>query len=201
MALFQFQYGGHTSEGETFNFSFWINSAITVQQASVHALDWLNAFWTGGYDGFVTAQVGVDSIATREITQATGEQIRLNEQVVNLVGVAVGANMPADVALVVSLRTELANRRGRGRFYLPQPAASAGDLTGRLSNAAQTAILAAVTSAFNAIIPPTQPVVYSRTGRSFEPVTSFNIGNLFDTQRRRENKLLEARASALMPGA
>ena len=44
-----------------------------------------------------------------------------------------------------------------------------------------------------------RPVIYSRTGRSFVNITSFDIGDLFDTQRRRENKLLEARSTSAMP--
>jgi hypothetical protein len=44
-----------------------------------------------------------------------------------------------------------------------------------------------------------RPVVYSRAARSVQNITSFNVGDLFDTQRRRENKLLEARTTTAMP--
>lgn len=199
MPLFQLQYAGHTDEGETWNFSWWADSTGTVDTVAVVANDWLNAFWTGGYDGLCTAGVGVDQINTREIIQGTGQQIRLVQQSSALSGVATGNSFPADVSIVVSLRTLLANRSGRGRFYLPQPAVSTGTAGGRLTSAAQTALMAALLSGFTAASPQVQPVVYSRTLRTFEAITTFNVGDLFDTQRRRENKLLEARVSNAMP--
>ena len=44
-----------------------------------------------------------------------------------------------------------------------------------------------------------RPVLYSRTDRLLRNIVSFNIGDLFDTQRRRENKVLETRVSAAIP--
>lgn len=43
------------------------------------------------------------------------------------------------------------------------------------------------------------PVVYSRVNRATQAITTFNIGNLFDTQRRRENAITESRTTGLMP--
>lgn len=199
MPLFQNQYVGHTDSGETWIFSFWTNTGETIDSMNSLGVSWINTFWTGGYDAFCTAGVGVDQVNTREIIPGDGGQVRLRQAPVALSGVATGDSMPADVAIVVSLRTDLANRRGRGRFYLPQPAESTGTTDGRIAQATIDGIISALTAAWSAITPATEPVVYSRTNRSFEVVQRFNIGDLYDTQRRRENKLVEARTGADVP--
>lgn len=199
MPLFQNQYVGHTASGETWMFSFWTNTGETIDSMHSLGVSWINTFWVGGYDALTTAAVGVDQVFTREIVPGTGGQIRVRESIVSLDGVAAGDALSADQCIVVSLRTDLANRRGRGRFYLPQPAESTSTVEGRISSATITALLSALAAAWNAITPITEPVVYSRTNRSFEVVQRYNVGDLYDTQRRRENKLVEARQSADMP--
>lgn len=107
--------------------------------------------------------------------------------------------MPADVALVVSLRTSLANRRGRGRFYLPQPAALTLTAAGRYDPALQQELVDALEFAWNGYTSVGDPVVYSRVNRSVQDITSFDVGDLFDSQRRRENALSESRITSAMP--
>jgi hypothetical protein len=104
------------------------------------------------------------------------------------------------VAIVVSLRSPVANRTGRGRFYLPQPTTNALTAVGRLDETAQSTIVDALTAAWTqANAAGENPVIYSRTQRATREITSFNVGDLFDTQRRRENALTENRVSAPMP--
>lgn len=130
---------------------------------------------------------------------ATGQQQELAEDGVTLVGTAAAPALPADVAIVASLRTNLANRRGRGRFYLPQPAASTLGPTGRMLPGLNSTVADALESAWTGFASVGSPVVYSRTNRTTQVITSFNVGDLFDTQRRRENSLVEARSSRAMP--
>lgn len=199
MPLFQNQYVGQTTEGETWIFSWWGDSSDSIDAVHQSSIDWINTFWVGGYDAFVVPDVQVTAVNTREITVSDGGQVRLRESAVSLVGASTGATLGADVAIVVSLRTDLANRRGRGRFYLPQPADNTISIEGRVAASAVTGIISALTAAWNGSSATQTPVVYSRTGRQTNEVVTFNIGDLLDTQRRRENKLVESRTSASMP--
>lgn len=201
MPLYQNQYTGQTVEGETWMFSWWGESASAIDTVHPTSVDWINTFWTGGYDAFCTAGVQVTGVNTREIVQGTGRQVRLRQSAVSLVGASVGATLGADVCIVVSLRTDLANRSGRGRFYLPQPADNTVSVEGRIAASAVTGIVSALTAAWTGVTTVQTPVVYSRVSAAVNEVESFDIGDLFDTQRRRENKLLEARSGAAMPGA
>lgn len=205
MPLYQHRFSGHTASNETFMYTWWANSIRSIADAQTAALAWNALLWGGatagnGYEDHVTTNVGVDSVTTVLIDPLTGLQTSRVDTAQNLDGVVVGNPMPADVALVISLRSVLANRRGRGRFYLPQPGVVnltadgrvVADLVSDLS-----ASLAAAWASYNTT--NDRPVIYSRAGRSFVNITSFNVGDLFDTQRRRENKLLEARTTTNMP--
>jgi hypothetical protein len=205
MPLYQHRFSGNTSSNETFMYTWWANSIRSLADAHAAAIAWNALVWNGasagnGYKDHVTANVGMANVTTVTITQLTGLQTARLDSAQVIPGVAAGPPFPADVALVVSLRTVLANRQGRGRFYLPQPAASQATATGRVLADLITdlgASLAAAWTGYNTA--NDRPVIYSRTSRQITNISSFNIGDLFDTQRRRENKLLEARTVTAMP--
>lgn len=204
MPLYQHRFIGHCAAGDEFVFSWWSNTAVSIDTSQGNAVAWAEALWQGspagsGWASMTTPDVGLDRITTGEITTATGQQQALRETVTNLVGTAVGDAMPAEVALVVSLRTPLANRRGRGRFYLPQPAASTLAVDGRLDPAQQATLADSLAAAWAAANGAGEvPVVYSRTGREVQAITSFDVGDVFDVQTRRQNSLTQQRTSRAM---
>jgi len=205
MALYQHRFIGHTADGDNWLYSWWATSNRTLVDAQAAAVAWNAALWAGavagsGLEDHVTAEVGNDSVTTVTIDVLTGLQsARLDTaQVIN--GVAVGNALPADVALVVSLRTANTGGRNRGRFYLPQPAASEVTVNGRVTADFVADVLASAEAAWTAYNTATDiPVVYSRASRVTNPITTFDIGNLYDTQRGRESSQLEARTSEVMP--
>lgn len=200
MALFAQKFGGTVATGESYSFGFYATSSSTLSQVHAAALQWLSDFWDGpggtnGYGSLVTSGVTATEVRTALITESTGLQTQLAEDVVSYAGTAVGSALPADVAITVSLRTQLANRSGRGRFYLPQPAQSTSTASGRIATAAVTAIIGALEPAWATYGGWAVPVIYSRTMRATQEITSFNVGDLYDTQRRRENKVPETRTT------
>lgn len=205
MPLFQHRFMGALPAGDEFSFSWWNDTSLTIDTAHGNAVTWANDFWNGvgagtGYAPLATAGVVLQRITTGEITPLTGQQQALRETSVAHAGTAVGNALPGDVCIVVSLRTPLANRSGRGRFYLPQPAASTLAADGRIAAASVTALNTALFDAWTVSNGAgSNPVVYSRTLRSSTAITTFNVGDLFDTQRRRENALTEVRQSQVMP--
>lgn len=205
MPLYQHRFQGHCAGGDIFVFSWWSETSVSIDTSQSNAVTWLSNFMNGsagnnGYEAYCTPSVGFERVTTGEITPATGQQQALRETIVNTVGTAAGAALPAEVALVVSLRSALANRTGRGRFYLPQPAAASLDTDGSLLAAAQAAIVAALSFAWTASNAAGEnPVVYSRTAKATREITTFNVGDLFDIQKRRQNSLTQQRSSANMP--
>ena len=204
MALYQNRFIGTLPEGDTFTFSWWTDSTQDLATVQAGNVQWAQDLWAGATDGegledLLPSSCVLTTVRTGLITQETGQQQAVDEDTVNLPGVATGNSLPNDVALVVSLRTNLANRRGRGRFYLPSLVATTLTAAGRLDPTAQQNIVDSLANAWNGYTGVGDPVVYSRTQRTIEDVISFDVGDLFDTQRRRENKVSQSRISAPMP--
>jgi len=204
MALYQNRFIGTLPEGDTFTFSWWTDSTQDLATVQAGNVQWAQDLWAGASSGaglqdLLPSSCVLTTVRTGLITQETGQQQAVDEDTVNLPGVATGNSLPNDVALVVSLRTNLANRRGRGRFYLPSLVATTLTAAGRLDPTAQQNIVDSLANAWNGYTGVGDPVVYSRTQRTIEDVISFDVGDLFDTQRRRENKVSQSRISAQMP--
>lgn len=125
-----------------------------------------------------------------------------------------GSSMPPfQVAAAVTLHTEADLGRVKGRFYLPLPSMSMS-FDGRWSQAATETLEASVQTFLNNI--NNQPgldvleghVVVASGGRrndngtvkleqGLHPVVGVSVGRVPDTQRRRRNKLAEARGDVL----
>lgn len=113
------------------------------------------------------------------------------------------AYKPAQIALVVSLRSNSALASGRGRLYVPATGVPMDSATLRLSPTTTLAVanamktyLTAVCDAAKAQLTPVSLVqfgisVYSPTKKTLTPVTSLRVGNVLDTQRRRRDSLME----------
>lgn len=205
MPLYQHRFIGNLASGDTFSFSWWSDNSLTIDSSHGNAITWAETLWNGqdtlpGYATLCSADVSIQRITTGEISPLTGQQQTLRESNVNIPGTSESSALPADVAIVVSLRSPVANRTGRGRFYLPQPTTNALTAVGRLDETAQNTIVDALLAAWTqANAAGENPVIYSRTQRATREINSFNVGDLFDTQRRRENALTENRVSAPMP--
>lgn len=126
-------------------------------------------------------------------------QVAYERAVVPVGGSSAAENLPTEVAVCASLKTALSSRRTRGRVFLPNPTVTCVTAAGRLTTVAQTDFvdaLAAYLTTFNADGDPMRSCVVSETGQLLTPVTSVNVGDVFDVQRRRRDALLEVRADA-----
>lgn len=205
MPLYRHRFVGICAAGDEWSYQWYADSIRAIDAAHAAAIVWQQGVWLGatannGWRDHVAVNVFTSSVITAQINVADGKQLLRRETGLTIAGVSAGNSLPADVALVVSLRTDLPQRTGRGRFYMPQPAASSLTLDGRVAADVVNDLDASLTAAwagYNTGVD--RPVVYSPTFRVTRPITSYNIGDLFDTQRRRENKVKEVRLTHVMP--
>jgi hypothetical protein len=67
-------------------------------------------------------------------------------------------------------------------------------VAGRLVVADQTRIATAAQKALQSLATAGYiPIIYHRTTRTFDPIVSVDVGDVWDTQRRRRDKLIETR--------
>lgn len=198
MALFRHTVRG-TTPGESWSFGVYTTGDGSIQSAQSAFTDAVTSMWTGNLDAVITADVVATELSTASIASASGTQLLRVTEDVTLPGVATGEMLPFQCATSVSWTADLATRAGRGRIYLPPLAASTLD-AGRLSNDAVVVIAGAANDFWSGLdTGGLALVLYGRTTHTTNAVTGGNVGNVIDTQRRRRNKLIEARTALTAP--
>lgn len=194
---------GHLPGGETFNFGVHVSgvagAADDVLTAWTTALGQLMTHDSGlgnTLQSHISSQVGIDDATVAELDPSSGRQITKVMAAATHAGTNVGEPLPPQVAAAVSLRTGLATKSGRGRMYLP-PLAVGAALGGEMITAAQEAIVGGAQTALTTMgTAGFAAVIYHRELLGGTLVVRIDVGNIFDTQRRRRNKLVESRLSA-----
>ena len=106
------------------------------------------------------------------------------------------APCPPQLAVAVTVRTALAGRSDRGRFYLPPVTVNDVSSVGRVGGTVPLDLVTSVGTAIDAgkaAGTDSHLVVYSRKLRDTHTAIRVEVGDVFDTQRRRRDKLVEAR--------
>jgi hypothetical protein len=142
----------------------------------------------------VTNNINSTRLTVRDVKPGTGALVERNYAAVT--GGSGGDPLPPQDACVFSLRTTLAGRSFRGRFYLPS-LQETGQSSGKFDSS-QLAILQAVAANLLAVFGPTgtdtkwQLVVISREAAGVPrvppigtPVTTILVRDIVYTQRRR----------------
>lgn len=194
MALYRHTVSG-TFPGETWSFGLHTTGTVTVTAAQVAWTAAFGQFWDA-VDQTMATEVEVTETATADLDQATGKQITRVATPSALAGTSAAESLPFQCAPAVSLRSNLATRAGRGRFYAPSLAVDqiAG---GKMVVAAQNALLAGTTAMIGSLTAAgLNAVLYSRTTHTTQEIVRADVGDVIDTQRRRRNKLIEQRVSA-----
>jgi len=191
---------GHTPGEEwTFGVHFVgspasLGDAVTSWHTAVNLL-WTTVGTATTLQGYTSVVVGIDDVAVAELDDGTGRQVSKEMTALSLVGTALGETLPPQVSGCVSTRTALATKAGRGRFYLWPFSVDAVN-NGRLDSD----VVATMAEAAQAMLQSMdgdglQPVVFHRNLVTTTNITRIDVGNVFDTQRRRRNQLVEVRTS------
>ncbi len=223
MTIYRHTYSGSLPQGDTFQYGWWSNSSLNVTDANTAALAWAASLWqTGGAgsgckayfaSGVVHALVRTAGMSispsgsARKDGKPSFKTVSVATGAFTQAGTAVGDSNPQTSALVVYFKTTDASKHGRGRMYLPTIAAFATAANGSLTTGAQTEIVADLHSAFTgAIAAGLQPVCFVQQSGKYDTlqgsavnIASFGISTTLGTQRRRTNKVVQARSSRTMP--
>nr|CRY97176.1 hypothetical protein [uncultured prokaryote] len=195
MPLFRHVASG-ASPGEQWTFTLHTTGAGDLTSAQATWESATAALWVDQLDALISTDVVMTEVTTASLDEGTGGQISRLGTGVDYPGVSESEMLPFQCALVISTRSALATRSGRGRFYLP-PIAEGNTVGGRLSSTAQAAVVTAGSQFFAALATGgLEPVILNRSTLAQTTITQFDVGDIIDTQRRRRNGLIEARTTA-----
>jgi hypothetical protein len=184
-----------TYTGESWSFGVHTSGNASLAAAQAAWMSGITAFFSVAYRATLCTDVAAIEATTVELNPTTGKQLTGLTDPRTDVGTNAGECLPFQCAPVVSLRTATLSRAGRGRFYAPSLAVdqvAAGRMTtaarDTLADAAED-LVQGLTSAGGTL------VIYHRASGTTTPVTSLDVGDVIDTQRRRRNKLVENRVT------
>lgn len=204
MAFYRGTIKGHLEGGEIFNCTIHFDQVTGQAATGASALaDAVTLMWSGtntpagNITALYPAAIGVDSVVMDELDDA-GRNVAQGRTSLALVGTGTDEPLPPQNAMVVSLRSNTPTRAGRGRFFLPSPVVTTV-IDQRLDSAAQTDVLNGALAMLNHMSGlGFTPVIRHRFDTTVTEVVTIDVGDVFDTQRRRRNKLVETRVSATL---
>lgn len=194
-----FVISGSNPGGEAFAFGYWIGIRSGLPVGGLDS----QALWST-FRTELLNHMGPDQVITDYDTYAYsgGALVEHDHESVNHPGVDTTGALPLQVACVLTMRSDVLTRSGRGRLYLPTSGFSIMGGSGHLfaSSVVNSLVdkFAAWLSTYSAT--GADPVVVSRTHGVMHTITSVDADLVPDTQRRRRNKLTSARHSAPVSG-
>lgn len=189
------------STGENAANVFWLTGAgdFTVQSDADFVTTKVNA-WFNSLTALYISGTKLQGVRVDQVNPSTGKvMFGFDGTPSGSTGNGGATALPTECSIVVSLRTALAGPSKRGRIYLPTFAASHLTSDGRLASLDRDSVATATQTMFQALLhgPSVQftPVVYSRHLRTTQAITSVSVGDVFDVQRSRRNRLIEGRST------
>jgi hypothetical protein len=201
MGLYRNVVTGHEA-GESFTFTFsTFNAAGTVAGAAAALHTAIGLLWNGvatpadSIKQLIPTVCGIDQCFAVEISALDGKQLGKVVNAEALVGTNANGPLPPQCSCVVSLRSAVFTKAGRGRFYLPTFATDKVS-GGRILAAAVTQVATAAQKMVQSLNGAGYTVcIYHRQTKTHDNVVTVDVGDVFDTQRRRRDKLIEVRTS------
>ena len=211
MAIYRCRIRGHSASILEWSWGLHVSS-VTGNAAVLSAAvaDAFSDYWNGVPAGtnavktlYDIATVA-DDVIVDELDSAMVHNIQQGITSLVLAGTGAGEPLPPNVAVVMSKTSDLPTRSGRGRAYAPPPTVDSMN-SGKMASAS-VAIFANAWKNFMSNLS-------TAAGGAYEPViahpnflpgpfTPFNqvrVGDVFDTQRRRRNKLKEVYTTLSFP--
>lgn len=202
MSIYRCTIQGHLPDGEIWNTTLHIDHTGGSGAGLITAISTgITKMWQGpptpanSIQQLVPTTVGIDGFILDEL-DGSGHNLAQFVTSLPLVGTNASEMLPHEVSVAVSTRTANPTRSGRGRGFLC-PFGVDQIVGGLLDSTAQGQVLRAYASMITEIntVAVGGVGVYHRRSNATDPITTVDVGNVPDVQRRRRNAFPETRLS------
>jgi hypothetical protein len=185
--------------GDIYQFGFMLQSDDGVSNvADQVAGAFTTAYGTTQRADFNTG-VTFDDVLVQELSAGSGAVVDAAVAAIGTAGTASVGMLPPQASMCVSVLPVTGIHRGR--FYLPPMNQGATTTAGRIGSSKVTTHGNAWQAFFNDIGGDTAPSrlgIWRSTTNAYVASKGISIGDVWDTQRRRRNKLIEVRTEFLV---
>lgn len=183
---------GPGSAGDVWNCTMHSSGAGSL--ATTHAAwqTFVQAIFTNSLQALWATPTSITGLATVTLDPVTGKQTSATSSGVALAGTSVGAQLSPRDCIVLSKRTVVPTKAGRGRMYLPAPSGSNLSSTGLLIGTTAQNIANAIGTALTTFKATSQPVVYHKATKTVDNITYVAVGQIIGSQSRRTNRVFNA---------
>jgi hypothetical protein len=201
MTLYRHRIAGPGSAGDTWNTRFHSNGAASLAAVHTAFQTFVTAVMTNALAAMWPNEFSITELTTDQLDGVTGKNVAQTKSAVSLVGTGTGATPSPRDCLLVSLRTAVPTKAGRGRMYWLAPDSTHTTPTGLLNSTDATSLSNAFGNALTTFKVTSQPVIaHIKRGSvpTFDSITQVWISTTFANQRRRTNKVLTSYASKVV---
>jgi hypothetical protein len=198
MATYLVRLSGALPGGEIWTSGVHCEGAGSLSDLISPVDDLVDTLWNGdgtvdGIGGYYPSTVTLTSAVAYSLAPATGLATgRIDSGYLNA-GTVIDDPLPQEVAVVATLRTAGVGPAARGRMYLPGPVVGNVTALGRLDAAVRLGMCGSLAAALRVLVAASfTPVLFTKAVAN-RPITVVDVGDVFDAQRRRRDKLVEVR--------
>jgi hypothetical protein len=202
MSIYYVRFTGALPGGETWNTGVHLAGGGDVDEVIALGVDMSDELWGATVADpirvFYPSGITLSSVVAYELSPVTGKATSRREATTTHVGASLAVPLPQEVAVCCTLRTITPGPGGRGRMYLPGPVVDEVTALGRLEGTTRDAFADAVAAALGVAVAGGHPPVLFTPSTPDREIVSVDVGDVFDAQRRRRDKLVEACTSVAL---
>ena len=190
---------GTFSTGDIWETTMHSNSANAIGPVQTAWNTAVNNFLTGTVQAMWPTDTTCTGTKTYSLDPLTGKYTAVASSTLAITGTGAGKPPSPRDCFVISERTALPQKAGRGRMYWPMLDDSHVTTQGRIVGADTTTVVNAWAAVLGTLLGTTTPTIYHAKTKLFDVIIQVKLPDLIATQRRRTDKDVPAYASHSVP--
>jgi hypothetical protein len=188
MTIYQHTLSGTFSAGDVWNTTLHTSSVNSLSSVHTAFTTAMNTFFSGTYNAMLPTDVSATQTLTNQLDPVTAKNVAQQTTAISQTGTGAGGKPSPRDCVLLSLRTALPQKKGRGRMFLPSVDASHYTATGRLVQADMQTIATGFAAVLTTLLGTATPIIFHKNILGFDVIIAVKVPDLAATQRRRTNK-------------